>query len=138
MTEWKEMFFFFQGRMGRKTFAKRYLLLAVISHLLWLFMLFLETANWKFMIYLYPLLCLFYLPQASLVVRRANDIDLRRGVTLFLLAVLFLPSVLFEFWTTAPRSLAILNIMASTVLVLFFCMKKGVAYETLKGLPEDA
>lgn len=137
MTEWKEQFLFFQGRIGRKSFAKRYLLLAILSHLLWLIMLFLETANWKFMIYLYPLLCLFYIPQASLVIRRGNDIDLKRNVILVLLAILFLPSVLFEFWTTAPRSWAILNIMISTVLVLFFCLKKGVRYETLKGLPEE-
>lgn len=90
-----------------------------------------------FMVYLYPLLCLFYIPQASLVVRRANDIDLKRNVTLVLLAVLFVPSVLFEFWTSAPRSLTMLNIMLSTVLVLFFCLKKGVPYETLKGLPQE-
>ncbi|MBO5245367.1 MAG: DUF805 domain-containing protein [Selenomonadales bacterium] len=138
MTGLKETFLFFQGRMGRKSFTKRYLLLAVISHLLWLMMLFLETAGWKFMIYLYPLLCLFYLPQASLVIRRANDMDLKRGVVLALLAVLFVPSVLFEFWTTAPRSLTILNVLVSTVLVVFFCVKKGVLYETLKGLPEEA
>lgn len=138
MTALKEMFLFFQGRIGRKSFAKRYLLLAAVSHLLWLIMLFLETANWKFMIYLYPLLCLFYLPQASLVVRRGNDMDLKRGVVLALLAVLFAPSVLFEFWTTAPRSLVILNIMISAALVVFFCVKKGVPYETLKGLPEEA
>ena len=137
MMTWKQMFLFFQGRMGRKMFAMRYLALAVVSHILWLVMLFFETANMTFMVYLYPLLCLFYIPQASLVVRRANDIDLKRNVTLVLLAVLFVPSVLFEFWTSAPRSLTMLNIMLSTVLVLFFCLKKGVPYETLKGLPQE-
>ena len=137
MMTWKQMFLFFQGRMGRKMFAVRYLALAVISHSLWVVMLFLETANMTFMVYLYPLLCLFYIPQASLVVRRANDIDLKRNVTLVLLAVLFVPSVLFEFWTSAPRSIAMLNILVSTVLVVFFCLKKGVPYETLKGLPQE-
>ena len=119
-------------------FAVRYLALAVISHILWLVMLFLETANMTFMAYLYPLLCLFYIPQASLVVRRANDIDLKRNVTLVLLVVLFVPSILFEFWTTAPRSIAMLNILVSMALVVFFCLKKGVPYETLKGLPQES
>lgn len=137
MTEWKKRYLFFQGRIGRKTFAKRYLLLAVISHLLWLLMLFLETSGWKFMLYLYPLLCLFYIPQGSLVVRRGNDLDLKRNVILVLLAILFVPSIIFEFWTSAPRSWAILNIMLSIALIVLFCLKKGVRYETLKGLPTD-